>query len=64
MSSFVFTLACLTLACAVVSMVYSLTSPGDTKRIVSESLSSFGLMFGGIVGLAAAILIIPRLFGR
>jgi hypothetical protein len=62
--SFPFVLACLIVACAVVSVVYALTSPGDTRRVIKESITSFGLMFGGIVALAIAILVIPKLFGR
>ena len=64
MISFPFVLTCLILACAVVSLVYALTSPGDAPRVVKESVTSFGLMFGGIVALAVAILVIPKLFGR
>lgn len=64
MISFPFVLSCLIVACAVVSLVYALTSPGDTQRVVKESLTSFGLMFGGIVALAVAILVIPKIFGR
>jgi drug/metabolite transporter (DMT)-like permease len=57
--SFPFVLACLVISCAVVSVVYSLTSPGDADRIVKESIQSFGMMFGGIVALAVAIVAIP-----
>jgi len=62
--SFPFVLACLILACAGVSLVYALTSPGDTSRIIKESGTSWVLMFGGIVALAVAIELIPKLFGR
>ena len=64
MISFPFVLACLVVACAAVSVVYAMTSPGDGPRIVKESITSFFLMFGGIVALAVAILLIPKLFGR
>ena len=64
MISFPFVLMCLILACAAVSLVYALTSPGDSARIVKESVTSFLLMFGGIVALAVAIELIPKLFGR
>lgn len=64
MISFPFVLTCLIVACAAVSLVYALTSPGDSPRVVKESITSFGLMFGGILALAVAILVIPKLFGR
>ena len=64
MISFPFVLATLIVCCAVVSVVYALCSPGDKERVVKESITSFGLMFGGIVALAVAILVIPKLFGR
>jgi hypothetical protein len=64
MISFPFVLACLLLSCAAVSLVYALTSPGDAARVVKESITSFGLMFGGILALAVAIYVIPKLFGR
>jgi hypothetical protein len=59
MISFPFVLVCLIISCAVVSVVYSLTSPGDSDRVVKESLQSFAMMFGGIVALAVAIVAIP-----
>lgn len=59
MISFPFVLACLIVSCAVVSIVYSLTSPGDGERIVKETIQSFGMMLGGIVALAIAIVAIP-----
>jgi hypothetical protein len=61
--SFPFVLACLIAACLAVSIVYSLTSPGDLDRIVKESLLSFALMFGGIVALAIAIVVVPWIAG-
>lgn len=64
MISFPFVMVCLVVACAAISLVYALTSPGDSRRIVKESLTSFGLMFGGIIALAVAILVIPKIFGR
>ncbi|MBI4862288.1 MAG: hypothetical protein HY815_18825 [Candidatus Riflebacteria bacterium] len=64
MTSFPFTLACFIVACVSVSIVYSLTSPGSLDKVVKETLSSFGLMFGGIIALAVAIVLIPWLFGR
>lgn len=59
MISFPFVLACLIISCVVVSIVYSLTSPGDSERIAKETIQSFAMMFGGIVGLAIAIVAIP-----
>lgn len=64
MISFPFVLVTLLVACAVVSVVYALCSPGDKDRIIKETITSFGLMFGGIVALAVAILVIPKIFGR
>jgi carbon starvation protein CstA len=64
MISFPLVLICLVIACAGVSITYALISPGETPRIVREAVSSFGLMFGGIIGLAFAILIIPWILGR
>ena len=64
MISFPFVLSCLIVSCLAVSVVYALTSPGDAARIVKESITSFGLMFGGIIALAVAVMVIPKLFGR
>lgn len=64
MISFPFVLVTLILACAAVSVVYALCSPGDQNRVIKETVTSFGLMFGGIVALAVAILVIPKIFGR
>jgi carbon starvation protein CstA len=64
MISFPLVLICLLIACAGVSITYSLISPGETPRIFREAISSFGLMFGGILGLAVAILLIPWILGR
>jgi len=63
-SNVAFVVVALIISCAVVSIVYSLTSPGDANRVVRESISSFVLMFGGILLLAVAIVIIPWVFGR
>ena len=64
MINLLFVLGCLVIACAAISVVYALTSPGEPPKIVSESVTSFGLMFGGIIALAVAIMIIPKIFGR
>ena len=64
MISFPFVLTCLIVACLVVSIIYSLTSPGEMPRVVGETASAFGLMFGGIMALAIAIVVIPKIFGR
>lgn len=64
MISFPFVMVTLVIACAVVSVVYALCSPGDPQRVIKESVTSFGLMFGGIIALAVAILVIPKIFGR
>ncbi|MBI3894104.1 MAG: hypothetical protein HY303_21505 [Candidatus Wallbacteria bacterium] len=57
-----FTLAALVTACLCISLVYALISGQHPSRIPREVVVGFGLMFGGILLLAAVVELLPILF--
>lgn len=62
MIGFGISLVALTAACFLISLVYALTSGQRPGRVWRETLSGFGILFGGVLLLALLIEVLALIY--